>query len=90
MALKDKIQSALDKTDVDDKIVAGVKNAGAKVKNVLDKTDVDDKIVAGVKKGAGKVEEVVGNALDKTDIDEKIAAKAGELKDKLTGKKEEK
>ena len=59
-----------------------------KIQEALDKTEVDDKIVAGVKKGASKVEEVVGKALDKTDLDEKFVAKAGELKDKIKGKKE--
>ena len=42
MGLKDKIDSVLDKTDIDDKIAA-------KAKDVLDKTDIDDKLVAGAK-----------------------------------------
>ncbi len=48
MGLKDKIDEVLDKTEVDDKIVDGVKAAGSKIKevtnNLLDKTEIDDKI----------------------------------------------
>lgn len=53
------VKKVLDKTDVDEKVVAEVKKA-------LDKTDVDEKILAGCL--------CVKKELDKTDVDEKIIA----------------
>ena len=59
MGLKDKIDEVLDKTEIDDKIVDGVKAAGSKIKevtnNLLDKTEIDDKIVDAVSNLKNKI-----------------------------------
>ena len=88
-SLKSKVQEALDKTDIDEKIVEGAKGLKGKVQEVLDKTDIDEKIVGAVKSVPGKVQEV----LDKTDIDEKIVDGAKGVIDRigsaLSGKNKE-
>jgi hypothetical protein len=54
--MKDKVQSMLDKTDIDEKIVDAAKGARDKVGGLLDKTDVDEKIVDAAKGAKDKVE----------------------------------
>lgn len=76
--LQESAKSVLDKTDIDDKIVAAAKDLKAKAQEVLDKTDVDDKVVETAKGLKAKAQSV----LDKTDVDEKIAEAAKGLKDK--------
>ena len=76
--LKGKVDSVLDKTDLDEKILAKAGELKEKAKEALDKTDIDEKIAAK----AGELKEKAKEALNKTDIDDKILAKAGELKDK--------
>ena len=41
--LKDKVQGALNQTDLDEKIVEGAKGLKGKVQEALDKTDLDEK-----------------------------------------------
>ena len=47
--LKGKLKKVLDGTDLDEKIVSGVKGAVNKVEDFLDKTDLDEKITDGAK-----------------------------------------
>ena len=68
----------LDKTDIDEKVVATAKDLKGKAQELLDKTDVDEKVVAAAKDLKGKAQEL----LDKTDVDEKVVAAAKDLKDK--------
>lgn len=52
--VKSKVTEILDKTDIDEKIIA---NSGAikdKVTDILDKTDIDDKIIEKAKDVVGK------------------------------------
>ena len=44
MALQDKINEMLDKTEIDDKIKEGAGKVKGKVDDLLDKTEIDDKI----------------------------------------------
>ena len=60
--LKDKVNDALEKTDIDDKIKANSKDIKKGVGTVLDKTDIDDKVIA-------KAKEVVGKFKDGKDKD---------------------
>ena len=50
--VKTKIDSVLDKTDIDEKIKAGDIKKGAGT--ILDKTDIDDKILDKAKEVVGK------------------------------------
>ena len=50
-----KAKEALDKTDIDEKIVDAAKGLKGKVQEALDKTDIDEKIVEGAKNIAGKI-----------------------------------
>ena len=68
----------LDKTDLDEKVVAAAKDLKGKAQELLDKTDVDEKVVSAAKDLKGKAQEL----LDKTDVDEKVVAAAKDLKDK--------
>ena len=60
--VKAKIDTALEKTDIDDKIKANSKDIKKGVGTVLDKTDIDDKVIA-------KAKEVVGKFKDGKDKD---------------------
>jgi CheY-like chemotaxis protein len=60
--LKDVVDDALEKTELDDKIKA-------KAQEALDKTDFDEKIKEGAKGLKAKAED----ALEKTDIDDRVA-----------------
>ena len=61
------LQSALDKTDIDEKIAAKAGELKQKVDTALEQTDIDDKILAK----AGELKEKAEQALEKTDLDEK-------------------
>ena len=50
----------LDKTDIDEKIVEGVKDLKDKAQGLLDKTDVDEKIVDGAKNVINKLGSLFG------------------------------
>ncbi len=50
MGLMDKIDSVLDKTDIDEKIKENPGIVKEKVQEALDKTDIDEKIMAKFKK----------------------------------------
>ena len=64
-ALRGKVQELLDKTDIDEKIVAGAKGLKDKAQELLDKTDVDEKIVDGVKGAAAKVKDFLTDGPEK-------------------------
>ena len=76
--LQEAAKNVLDKTDIDEKIVAAAKDLKAKAQEALEKTDVDEKVVETAKGLKDKAQAV----LDKTDVDEKIKEAAKGLKDK--------
>ena len=78
MGIMDKAKELLDKTDIDEKIVAKAGELKEKVKDAK----LDEKAKAGFEAAKTKVRET----LDKTDLDEKVAAKAKEIKDKIEDK----
>ena len=52
--VKAKIDTALEKTDIDDKIKANAGNIKKGAGTILDKTDIDDKIIDKAKEVVGK------------------------------------
>ncbi|MBR3211352.1 MAG: hypothetical protein IKF71_05405 [Bacilli bacterium] len=56
-SINDNINDVLDKTDIDDKIVAAAGKVKETTKDILDKTDIDDKIVDAAKKAKDKIKE---------------------------------
>jgi len=45
MSIKEKVDDLLEKTTIDDKIIAGAEKVKDKANELLDKTEVDDKII---------------------------------------------
>ncbi len=93
---KKSVQGALDKTDIDDKIVAKAGALKEKVSEEIEKRDLDEKAKdfagkagAAIKSGAGTVKEKIDEGLEKTDIDDKIKAKFEDVKEKVAGEKKE-
>lgn len=73
--LQESAKALLDKTDIDEKVIAAAKDVQVKAQELLDKTDIDEKVVAAAKDVQAKAQEL----LDKTDIDEKVAAAAKDV-----------
>ena len=78
-SLKDMAREALDRTDIDEKVLEAVKGLKSMAKEALDKTDIDEMVLEAVKDLKGKAKE----ALDKTDIDEKIIEGAKDIVGKI-------
>ena len=76
--LQESTKNVLDKTDIDEKIVAAAKDLKGKAQEILEKTDVDEKIAEAAKSMKEKAQSI----LDKTDVDEKITEAAKGLADK--------
>ena len=70
--LKGKVDSVLDKTDLDDKALAAAGSFKDKAGEALEKAKLDEK----AKAAGAAIKEKAGAALDKTDLDEKILGKA--------------
>ena len=77
--VRDSVNEFLDKTDLDEKVVAGAKSVKEKVTEALDKTDLDEKVMAGVK----SVKDTVTDAMDKSGLNEKIAAGTRTVMEKM-------
>lgn len=82
--IQETAKDMLDKTDIDEKIVAAAKDLAGKAKDALDKTDVDDKIIDAAKGLKDKASEVLKAAEPKAkDAMDKLQEEATEQFEKI-------